>query len=138
MPRRRPGHVRAGLPRRNRAQNTRHIGDLPPRVLSEIDRLERTRNYLYPGDVSKAVRLWEDFVHRPARELWRDFDGLWHDDDSLYLHWYCCGNPLEARLLLDAAMRAMSPRGARELQKIIDKLDAFWTPPSPWPATVGG
>ncbi|MFF4189111.1 hypothetical protein ACFYZ9_38575 [Streptomyces sp. NPDC001691] len=107
-------------------------------MLSEIDRLERTRNYLCPGDVSQAVRLWEDFVHRPARELWRDYDGLWHDDDSLNLHWYCCGDPLEARLLLDAAMRAMSPRRARELEKIIDRLDAFWTPPSPWPTTVGG
>ncbi|MFE4870892.1 hypothetical protein [Streptomyces sp. NPDC056682] len=135
MPRRRPGHVRAGLPRRHRTQNTKHNGSLPPRVRSEIDRLERTRNYLCPGDVSKAVRLWKEFVHRPERELWRDYDALWHHDDSLHLTWDCCGNPLEARLLLDTVMRAMSPRGARELQKTINNLDSRWTPPSPrpWP-----
>ncbi|MFE7117093.1 hypothetical protein ACFU99_16945 [Streptomyces sp. NPDC057654] len=106
-------------------------------MLSEADRLERIRNYLYPGDISEAVSLWEEFVRRPDRELWRDYDDLWHHNDSLYLSWYCCGNPLESRLLLETVVQAMSLRGAREFQKIIDKLDAFWTPPSPWPAVLG-
>ncbi|GAA1522210.1 hypothetical protein GCM10009730_32660 [Streptomyces albidochromogenes] len=131
MPRRRPGRIRASLPRRYRSQNTRPVIDgLSPRVLSEIVRLERTRNYLYPGDVSKAVGLWRDFVHRPERDLWRDYDRLWHDDDWLYLEWVCCGSPLEARVLLDMVMQALSPRGAHELQKIISNLDTCWSPPS--------
>lgn len=129
MPRRRPGHIRAGLPRRRRAQHTAPGTDcLSPRALSEIVRLERTRNYLRPGDVAKAVRLWGDYVHRPERELWHDYE--WGN-----VHWYCCGNPLEARVLLDAVTRAMSHRGARELRDVISKLDAFWAPP---PASTAG
>ncbi|MFF0735936.1 hypothetical protein ACFYVK_30475 [Streptomyces chartreusis] len=57
------------------------------RALSEIFRLEHTRNYLQPGDVSKAVRLWKDYVQRPERQLWQDYE--WGN-----VHWYCCGNPL--------------------------------------------
>lgn len=87
-------------------------------------RLEHSRNYLQPGDISAALRLWKDYVHRPARELW-------HDDEFGNVHWYCCGNPLEGRALLDGVIRAMSPRGARELRKIIEELDAFMGPPDP-------
>ncbi|MFC9056382.1 hypothetical protein ACWHA6_38595 [Streptomyces anthocyanicus] len=92
--------------------------------MSEIVRLERTRNYLQPGDTGAALRLWKDYVHRPERELW-------HDDEFGNVHWYCCGNPLEGRALLDGVIRAMSPRGARELRKIIKELDAFMGPPDP-------
>ncbi|MET9736198.1 hypothetical protein ABZZ79_37930 [Streptomyces sp. NPDC006458] len=100
------------------------IDGLSSRALSEITRLERTRNYLQPGDVSAAVGLWKDYVHQPERVLWHDYE--WGN-----VHWYCCGNPLEARALLDTVMQAMSPRSARELRKIVSRSDAVWNLPSP-------
>ncbi len=133
MPRKRPGRIRADLPRRRRSQDTTTvIKGLSSRALAEIGRLERTRNYLEPGDIGKAVCLWTDYVHRPKRDLWHDFDQLWHDDKWSDLHWYCCGNPLKARELLDITLKALPHRGARELRKAISTLDAFWTlPPLP-------
>ena len=95
------------------------IDGLSSRAVSEIACLERTRNYLQPGDVSAAVRLWKDYVHRPERELWHDYE--WGN-----VHWYCCPNPLEARALLDTVMQALTPRSARELRRIIHRLDAVW------------
>lgn len=125
MPRRRPGHIRAGIADRQQPHRPRPAIDrLSPGALSEIVCLERTRNYLHPGDINSALRLWKDYVHRPARELW-------HDDEFGNVHWYCCGNPLEGRALLDGVIRAMSPRGARELRKIVEELDAFMGPPDP-------
>ncbi|MFD5522478.1 hypothetical protein [Streptomyces sp. NPDC127066] len=92
-------------------------------ALSEIVRLERTRNYLRPGDVSTAVRLWKDYVHRSERRLWHDYE--WGN-----VHWYCCGDPFEARALLDSVMQAMAPRSARELRQIVSRFDAVWNQPS--------
>ncbi|MFF2368877.1 hypothetical protein ACFVU0_40075 [Streptomyces sp. NPDC058122] len=93
-------------------------------ALSEIVRLERTRNYLEPGDISAAVRLWKGYVHHPEHLLWHDYE--WGN-----VHWYCCGNPLEARALLDTVMRAMTPRSARELRRAVSRFDAVWNHPSP-------
>jgi len=125
MPRRRPGHVRTGLPRLHRTPRARPVIDgLSSCALSEIIRLERTRNYLQPGDVSAAARLWKNYVHQPERDLWHDYE--WGN-----VHWYCCGNPLEARALLDTVMQAISPRSARELRKIISRFDAIWNLPAP-------
>ncbi|MET7732059.1 hypothetical protein ABZT02_11915 [Streptomyces sp. NPDC005402] len=87
------------------------------RALSEIAHLERTRNYLLSGDVSAAMRLWKDYVHRPQRQLW-------HDDEWGDAYDDCCGNPLEARALLDTTMQALSPRSARELRQIVRRFDA--------------
>ncbi|WP_234333709.1 hypothetical protein [Streptomyces viridochromogenes] len=125
MPRRRPGQIRAGAPASHRTTGARPVIDgLSSRALSEIIRLEHTRNYLQPGDVSAAVGLWKDYVHQPERDLWHDYE--WGN-----VHWYCCGNPLEARALLDTVMQAMSPRSARELRKIVSRSDAVWNLPSP-------
>ncbi|OKH94319.1 hypothetical protein AB852_16010 [Streptomyces uncialis] len=113
------------MPDRHQSRNTRLVIDrLSQRTVSEIVRLERTRNYLQPGDVGAALRLWKDYVHRTERELWRD-DELGHVD------WYCCGNPFRARILLDGAMQAMSQRGARELRKIVEMLDEALGPSVP-------
>ncbi|MFC1435489.1 hypothetical protein ACEZDB_33100 [Streptacidiphilus sp. N1-3] len=100
------------------------IDGVSARTLSEIARLERTRNYLHPGAVADAIRLWKSYAHRPARELWHDYE--WGN-----VHWYCCGDPLEGRLLLDTVMQAMSPQGARELRRIVSRIDAVWNLPSP-------
>ncbi|GAA2617870.1 hypothetical protein [Streptomyces axinellae] len=128
MPRRRPGHLRAGAPGSRRAAQAGPVIDgLSSGALSEIIRLERTRNYLRPGDVSTAARLWKDYVHQPER-------ALWHDDEGGNVHGYCCGNPLEARALLDTVMQALSPRSARELRKIVSRSDAVGPPPLPWPS----
>ncbi|GLP65105.1 hypothetical protein TUSST3_17250 [Streptomyces sp. TUS-ST3] len=118
MPRRRPGRVRAGAPGCRTSKATPVIDGLSARALSEIVRLERTRNYLGPGDVGTALRLWREYVHLPERRLWLDFE----QGDT---HWDCCGDPFEARALLDAAMRAMSPGNARELRRKVSRLDAF-------------
>ncbi|GJF26489.1 hypothetical protein SHO565_70530 [Streptomyces sp. HO565] len=125
MPRRRPGRIRAGGPGSHRTTGAGPvIDDLSSRALSEIIRLERTRNYLQPGDVSAAVGLWKDYVRQSERALWHDYE--WGN-----VHWYCCGNPLEARALLDTVMQAISPRSARELRKIVSWSDAVWDLPSP-------
>jgi hypothetical protein len=47
------------------------------------------------------------------------------------VHWYCCGNPLEARALLDTVMQAVSPRSARELRRIVSRSDTVWNLPDP-------
>ncbi|MET7689126.1 hypothetical protein ABZT06_14330 [Streptomyces sp. NPDC005483] len=117
MPRRRPGHVRDGMPRHPRPEATPVIDGLSARALSEILHLERTRNYLLTGDVSAAVRLWKEYVHRPERQLWNTYE--WGD-----MHWDCCGDPFEARALLDATMQALSRRSARELRQIVGRSDA--------------
>ncbi|MET9535103.1 hypothetical protein ABZY02_31865 [Streptomyces sp. NPDC006649] len=125
MPRRRPGPIRAGARGSHRTTSTRPVIDgLSSRALSEIIRLEQTRNYLRPGDVSAAVGLWKDYVHQPERTLWHDYE--WGN-----AHWYCCGNPLETRALLDTVMQALSPRSARELRKIVNRSDAVWDLPPP-------
>ncbi|MFF9018386.1 hypothetical protein ACF09C_36185 [Streptomyces sp. NPDC014870] len=83
--------------------------------MSEILSLERTRNYLHQGDVSTALHLWRNHVRRPARERW-------DDDEGDNLHWYCCGNPREARALLDSVLQALSPRSARELRRVAGRF----------------
>ncbi|MFF0549658.1 hypothetical protein ACFYUL_11920 [Streptomyces sp. NPDC004311] len=97
-------------------------------MLSEIARLERTRNYLDPGETGWAVRIWTDHVHRSARELWHHYE---HGD----VHDYCCGNPLQARAVLDTVLRVMSLRGAGEFRKVIahldGQLDRLSLPPPP-------
>ena len=125
MPRRRPGQIHAGVPASRRTTGTRPVIDgLSSRALSEIACLEHTRNYLQPGDASTAVGLWKNNVHQPERNLWHDYE--WGN-----AHWYCCGNPLEARALLDTVMQAISPPSAHELQKVVSRSDAVWNRPSP-------
>ncbi|MFD9003235.1 hypothetical protein ACFV0T_20030 [Streptomyces sp. NPDC059582] len=124
MPRSRPGHVRAGVSR-HRARDAKPVIDgLSSRAQSEINDLERARTYLNPGDVRTALRLWKDYVRLPERQLWDDYDQ--HN-----LDWDCCGDPLEARVLLDTVTRAISPRSARELRRIISRSDAVRNRPSP-------
>ncbi|NBE50679.1 hypothetical protein [Streptomyces boluensis] len=126
MPRSRPGRVRAGLSRRpaRDAPAQPVIDGLSARAMSEIVHLERTRNYLQSGDVRRALRLWKEYVRRPERELW-------HDDEFGNVYWYCCGDPFEARALLDTVTQAMSPRSAAELRRVVGRSDAVWNRPRP-------
>ncbi|MEV4443778.1 hypothetical protein AB0K09_33320, partial [Streptomyces sp. NPDC049577] len=135
MPRRRPEQVRAGLPRRRRPYapyDTRPavIDGLSARTLAEITRLERTRNYLCPGDVSRAMRLWKDHVRLPLRDLAHHYErGCLYGD--------CCGDPLEARVLLDHITQALSRRGARELSAELHRFDELWHRRSPLSPLAG-
>ncbi|WP_229323614.1 hypothetical protein [Streptomyces sp. UNOC14_S4] len=95
-----------------------NIDGLSRRTLSEIVRLERTRNYLHPGDVGRALRLWREFVRLPERRQW-------HEYEYGNTHWDCCGDPLKSRALLDSVLLALSPSGARELRGVIGELDAL-------------
>ncbi len=125
MPRRRPGQIRAGAPGSHRTTGARPVIDgLSSRALSEISRLEHTRNYLQPDDASTAVGLWKNYVHQPERDLWHDYE--WGS-----VHWYCCGNPLESRALLDAVMQALSRGSARGIREVVSRSDAVWNRPSP-------
>lgn len=99
--------------------------------MAEIFRLERSRNYLRQGDVTAAVRSWKDYVHRPERQLW-------HDYESGDVDWFCCGSPLEARALLGTVMQAVSPRSALELRQAVSRFDAVWNQPSPPYEADGG
>ncbi|MEH0447996.1 hypothetical protein QA811_31200 [Streptomyces sp. B21-102] len=124
MPRRRSTRIRAGAPRHRTREATTVIDGLSSRALSLIRDLEHSRNYLNPGDVGAALRLWKAYVHRPERQLW-------HDHEWGNAHADCCDDPFEARALLDVVMQAMPPRQARELRRIVSRSDAVWNAPSP-------
>ncbi|MFJ8859498.1 hypothetical protein ACIRD8_13775 [Streptomyces sp. NPDC102451] len=117
MPRSRSGHLRRNRAHARRPDATRTVIDgLSARTLAEIARLELDRNYLAPGDVGVAVRIWKAHRRRPLSVLWRE-------DELGGPHWDCCGDPREARELLGTVMGALSPRGARELRRVVSRLD---------------
>jgi hypothetical protein len=89
------------------------------RFLSDIARLELSRNYLWPTAVQSSLRIWLAFVHRPHRRLWVE-------DDGGCGIWECCGDPFEARELLDFVARALPRKSAKELRKRLDELDALY------------
>lgn len=118
MPRRRPGNVRAGLPFRCRSHpRTSVIRGLSPYALAVIARLEWTRDDLWPGKVSAALRMWRGFVRHPYRRLWVEYP------DGGCGIFECCGSPWEARQLLETVMTSMSERSSRELRRLVDRLD---------------
>ncbi|MGQ4516144.1 hypothetical protein [Streptomyces sp. DW26H14] len=83
----RPGQSRASAMGSHRTPGARPVtGGLSSRALSEIFRLERTRDYPRPGDFSAAEGLWNAYVHRPERTLWHDYG--WGN-----VHSYRRGNP---------------------------------------------
>ncbi|CAM5268633.1 hypothetical protein [Streptomyces tanashiensis] len=124
MPRSRPHHIRTRAARLPLRETQRVIDGLSASALSEINRLELDRNYLQPGDISAALRLWQGYVRRPERDLWHDYEwGHVHED--------CCGDPFEARTLLDTVVQALSPGSARQLRRVISRSDALWNRTSP-------
>ncbi|MFF5767188.1 hypothetical protein ACFY8F_32260 [Streptomyces tanashiensis] len=124
MPRSRPHHIRTRVAHLPPRETQRVIDGLSASSLSEINRLELDRNYLQPGDISAALRLWQNYVRRPERDLWYDYEwGHVHED--------CCGDPFEARALLDTVVQALSPHSARQLRRVISRSDALWNGTSP-------
>lgn len=117
MPRRRPGRVRAGLPRRRRARDDIGlIRGLSSAAQAEIRRIEHQKTYLWPGSTWSALVRWRSFVHHPNRRLW-DYESIGCTD------WACCGDPQQAREFLEAVILAMSRRRSRELRSLVEALD---------------
>ncbi|RZD65885.1 hypothetical protein C0Q58_06990 [Streptomyces albidoflavus] len=117
--------MRAGLPRPRRPYEKSPVIDgLPAGTLAELARLERTRNYLWPGAVSEALRTWAAHVRLPRGRTWP------HQQDGPC---YCCPDPWESRELLDRVARALSRRAARELRRVLAGHDQLWDPaPRPY------
>ncbi|MFI0421031.1 hypothetical protein [Spongiactinospora sp. 9N601] len=84
--------------------------------MAELRRIERRKNYLWPGSIEAAFIRWRSFVHQPNRRLW-------DHTQAGCTEWACCGDPTEARDFLEAAMLSMSRRHARELRPLIKALD---------------
>ena len=116
--------MRTGAACRRSRQAQPHIDGLSSRAQADIARFELTRNHLCPGDVATAVRLWREYVHRPARQVLRD-------DEWGSAYDYCCGDPREARALLDRVMRGLPRRSARELRSLVGRFDAAYGRVSP-------
>ncbi|MDQ8701253.1 hypothetical protein RCO28_01960 [Streptomyces sp. LHD-70] len=93
------------------------ITGLSPAALAEIVRLERSRNYLWPGAAESSLLVWARFVRTAHHRLWVDNDGGCRI-------WECCGDPYLARDLLEGLMLAMSPRRGRELRRVVEPYDA--------------
>lgn len=117
MPRRPPKAVRASLLRRQQQPDSASfIRGLSGRALYDVGRLERTRGYLWPGRTERALRMWQHFVSLPERRLWVDNEGGCGV-------WECCGEPREARDVLEGVMLALPKRSARELRELIRESD---------------
>ncbi|MER6670052.1 hypothetical protein ABT256_36220 [Amycolatopsis japonica] len=86
--------------------------EFSPALAAGISRLERSRNYLGPGAVRTALRLWREFVADPYRRLRVDSEGCGV--------WECCGDPWQAREMLEGVLRALPRRSAAELRRHID------------------
>lgn len=114
MPRRRPAQVRIP-PWHGPHDHTSTIAGLPTRDLAELARLERTRNYLWPGAVAESLARWREIVHTPHRRLLVRYEGCGI--------WRCCGDPHEVRHLLECTMRALPRRSARRLRRMVTALD---------------
>lgn len=122
MPRRRPGHVRAGLRRRplpyDRVPADPADPALSPRLCTEIARL-RPREGSWPGTFLTALRQWRYFVRNPYRRLWVD-------DDTGCGYFECCGDPWQAREILEETLHKLPRPERAELRKILADLDALY------------
>lgn len=89
------------------------------RFIADLGRLERTRNYLWPGDVELALSRWTAWVRSPSRKCWLD-QTPWEWDH------YPNEDPFRAREVLGAVACALPRKSARELRKRLDELDALY------------
>ncbi|MFE6617015.1 hypothetical protein [Amycolatopsis sp. NPDC057786] len=109
MPRRAPARVRRELRLRHPAESGEGFS---PALAAELARLERSRNYLGPGAIRTALRLWREFVANPYRRLRVDSEGCGV--------WECCGDPRQAREMLEGVLLALPARLAKEFRRHID------------------
>jgi len=119
VPRRRPGEVRAALPRRRRPDGlTPAIPGLSAQLRTEIGRLQHPDDWQWPGTILIALRQWRGFVHHPYRRLWVE-------DDGGCGHWECCADPWRAREILGEALYSLPRHRQAEFRTYITTLDAI-------------
>src|SRR4051812_43966342 len=87
-----------------------------PRLLADVERLERSRNYLWPGAVWLALDVWTAWVRSPSRKCWMD-QTPWEWE------YYPEEDPFRAREVLGAVACALPRKSARELRKRLKELD---------------
>ncbi|MFJ5989692.1 hypothetical protein [Lentzea sp. NPDC092896] len=95
------------------------VAEFSRRIMSDVLRLELSRNYLGLFAVEIALRAWTEFVHNPYRRLW-DFESK-----GCGISW-CCTDPYEARELLGFVARALPRKSAKELRRRLAELDALY------------
>ncbi|AUI64691.1 hypothetical protein [Amycolatopsis sp. BJA-103] len=117
MARSAPARVRQGL-RLRRPAEFHDRRDFSPALAAEISRLERTRNYLGAGATRTALRLWQEVTADPYRRLRVDSKGCGV--------WECCGDPLEAREMLEGVLLALPARLTPEFQAYLRRIDEQW------------
>ncbi|MEV4311233.1 hypothetical protein [Actinocrispum sp. NPDC049592] len=115
MSRRRPAQVRTDP----RPGESPEIAGISPRLAAGIVRLERSRNYLWPGIVTMALVRWHNFVREPGHRFWSADPG----DCGI---WECCGDPHLSRDILEGVLLALPRHCARELQRIVDRHDELY------------
>ena len=106
MPRRRPSALRVVPVRRSETHHVRGLPHASARLVGALNRSEQS-----PGGVAWALKIWGDAVRRPHHRHYRsqswDF-------------------PYEVRASLEAAIRALPPRAARELLSLVRPLDEIY------------
>ncbi|MEV6243281.1 hypothetical protein [Lentzea sp. NPDC051838] len=88
---------------------------LSGRLVADLDRLERSRNYLWHGEVKRALEDWAAYQRSPARRLWLD-------DPPVMCS--CDVDPAHLRELLGHVADALPSKSGRELRKRLQELDA--------------
>src|SRR6266851_3053217 len=116
MPRRTPGEIRAGQPRRlehRRPTVIRGLSASATRQIADFERAHRLRQ----GDVAWAFQRWVRTAHHANRQ-WPFWDGyVISTDDSLH-----SPSP-HIRLTLEHAVHALRRKARRELYALISPLD---------------
>jgi len=87
--------------------------------MAEISRLEHRHPEMSPGWTRALVEIWRRFVRTPHHRLWEEGDGGCGV-------WECCGDPHEARVMLEAVAYRMSSRRAREFRALLRGLDDLY------------
>ncbi|MEV7555612.1 hypothetical protein AB0N89_38850 [Amycolatopsis sp. NPDC089917] len=92
--------------------------DFSPALAAAISRLERSRGYLGAGVTVTALRLWREFTANPYRRLRVDSQGCGI--------WECCGDPWEAREMLEGVLLALPARLTPEFRSCLERIDERW------------
>lgn len=93
------------------------------RLLADIERVERTRNYLCPHTFEPLLRRWTSFVRKSPYLRFRDTD-IGPEFPPPVCD--CCRDPYEARQILEFVALALPRKSARELCKRLDHLDNLY------------
>ncbi|MFD8561939.1 hypothetical protein ACWDOR_22185 [Streptosporangium canum] len=112
MPRRRPRALRAQLwANRRRYRPAPKVPGISGRTHAAIARIEFQHQYLGPGSVAGALAEYQRFLRRAGRYL------------DLPLPACPCCDPLEARDVLEYALRRLRHSARTELSQTVARLD---------------